>query len=81
MTDQLTSVPTLHIDVIAPTLPDLPSVEAPHWTQHRAREFPRRIGDPAPNLATLSQLRAGGRNALLSPRHRRRAKPAGCTTC
>lgn len=52
-----------------------------HWAQHTAHEFPRGSSDQGPNLATLDQLRSRGRNALLSPRHRRRAKPAGCTTC
>ncbi|MEO7236351.1 MAG: hypothetical protein ABIW80_13385 [Lapillicoccus sp.] len=49
-------------------------------TDHRTA-LPRRQAEQKPNLATLDQLRTHGRNALLSPRHRRRAKPAGCTTC
>ncbi|HEU5000986.1 MAG TPA: hypothetical protein VFT68_18765 [Lapillicoccus sp.] len=65
-------------DVPAPALAGLPKA---HWDQHTAQEFPHRVGDHGPNLATLDQLRANGRNALLSPRHRRRAKPAGCTSC
>jgi hypothetical protein len=50
-------------------------------TADRSTSFPRPLGDQKPNLATLDRLRTHGRNALLSPRHRRRAKPAGCTTC
>ncbi len=50
-------------------------------TDPRTTSFPHRVGTHAPNLATLDQLRTRGRNALLSPRHSRRAKPAGCTTC
>ena len=54
--------------------------EAPHWTQHAAREFPHRSGDHAPNLATLAQLRSGGRNPLLlSAKRRRQVAPKGCT--
>ena len=54
--------------------------EAPHWTQHAAREFPHRSGDHAPNLATLAQLRSGGRNPLLlSAKRRRQVPPKGCT--
>ncbi len=50
-------------------------------TTDRSTSFPRAQRDQEPNLATLDQLRTHGRNALLSPRHRRRAKPAGRTTC
>ncbi|MDQ6897710.1 MAG: hypothetical protein M3171_14105 [Actinomycetota bacterium] len=50
-------------------------------TDPRTTSFPRRQDEHQPNLATLDQLRTDGRNALLSPRHSRRAKPAGCTTC
>ncbi|MEP6649220.1 MAG: hypothetical protein ABJA74_04805 [Lapillicoccus sp.] len=50
------------------------------WTQHGPREFPHRIGDHAPNLATLAQLRSGGRNPLLlTGSRRRRAVAPGCT--
>ena len=56
------------------------TVESPHWAQHSAHEFPRRIGEHAPNLATLAQLRSGGRNPLLvSARRRRPVAPQGCT--
>ena len=65
-------------NLAAPALAGLPKA---HWDQHSAEEFPHRVGDHGPNLATLDRLRANGRNALLSPRHRRRAKPAGCTSC
>ena len=81
MTDQLTTWTLSSTDDLEFTRPELPTVESPHWSQHQARQFPRRAGDHAPNLATLDRLRANGRNALLSPRHRRRAKPAGCTSC
>jgi hypothetical protein len=81
MTDQLTTRTLSPIDDLELTVPELSKVEPPHWTQHQARQFPRRTGEHAPNLATLDQLRANGRNALLVPRHRRRAKPAGCTSC
>ncbi len=50
-------------------------------TDTRTTTFPRRVGTHTPNLATLDQLRSSGRNALLTPRHRRRAKPVGCMTC
>jgi hypothetical protein len=63
------------------TTPALASLPKAHWDQHTVEEFPHRVGDHGPNLATLDQLRARGRNALLSPRHRRRTKPAGCTSC
>ena len=43
-------------------------------------EFPHRTGDHAPNLATLAQLRSGGRNPLLlSVKRRRQVAPRGCT--
>jgi hypothetical protein len=55
-------------------------VDAPHWTQHPAHEFPHRTGEHAPNLATLAQLRSGGRNPLLlSAKRRRQVSPKGCT--
>jgi hypothetical protein len=62
----------------APFAPRL--VDAPHWTQHPAHEFPHRTGEHAPNLATLAQLRSGGRNPLLlSAKRRRQVSPKGCT--
>ncbi len=57
------------------------TTDVPADHPHLNPGFPHRQSEHAPNLATLDQLRASGRNALLSPRHRRRAKPAGCTTC
>jgi hypothetical protein len=55
-------------------------LDAPHWTQHPAHEFPHRTGEHAPNLATLAQLRSGGRNPLLlSAKRRRQVSPKGCT--
>jgi hypothetical protein len=69
---------TDHVNLTAAALATLPKA---HWDQHTAQDFPHRVGDHGPNLATLDQLRSGGRNALLSPRHRRRAKPSGCTSC
>jgi len=77
MTTQ-TAAHTHAVNLAAPALASLPKA---HADQHTAAEFPHRVGDHGPNLATLDQLRANGRNALLSPRHRRRAKPAGCTSC
>ena len=50
-------------------------------TDPHVTSLPQSDATTAPNLATLDQLRTRGRNALLSPRHSRRAKPAGCTTC
>jgi hypothetical protein len=46
--------------------------------------FPSRIGDHAPNLATLDELRSRGRNPLLTPVHRGRHRSTstaatGCT--
>ncbi len=86
MTDQLTTGSPAHTEAFEPALlavPTVPSVrpaEAPHWTQHSAHEFPHRNGDHAPNLATLAQLRSGGRNPLLlSAKRRRQVAPKGCT--
>ncbi len=92
MTDQLTTGASLHIELTELTeltqrfkpATDTPlaprPVEAPHWTQHPAREFPHRSGEHAPNLATLAQLRSGGRNPLLlSAKRRRPVSPKGCT--
>jgi hypothetical protein len=53
-----------------------------HHDQHRTTTFPSRIGDHAPNLATLDELRSRGRNPLLTPAIRgRRPRPVspGCT--
>jgi hypothetical protein len=86
MTDQLTTGTFTHTEAFEPATPAVPVVpslralEAPHWTQHSAREFPQRVGDHAPNLATLAQLRSGGRNPLLlSAKRRRQVAPKGCT--
>jgi hypothetical protein len=86
MTDQLTRETSTHTEAFepatpaVPVVPVLPPAEAPHWTQHPAHEFPRRTGDHAPNLATLAQLRSGGRNPLLlSAKRRRQVAPKGCT--
>jgi hypothetical protein len=90
MTDQLTTGTPLRTEtldafetfetVTAVAAPAPRPAEAPHWTQHGAREFPRRSGDHAPNLATLAQLRSGGRNPLLlSAKRRRQVAPKGCT--
>lgn len=73
-----TPAPAHAANLTAPALASLPKA---HRDQHTAEAFPHRVGDHGPNLATLDQLRARGRNALLSPQHRRRAKPAGCTSC
>ena len=90
MTDQMTrGIPT-HVEAFepatpavtpaVPVVPVLPPADAPHWTQHPAHEFPHRTGDHAPNLATLAQLRSGGRNPLLmSAKRRRQVAPKGCT--
>jgi hypothetical protein len=83
MTDQLTTwtpTRTETVEVAAPVVAPAPRPAEPHWTQHAAREFPHRDGDHAPNLATLAQLRSGGRNPLLlSAKRRRQAAPKGCT--
>jgi hypothetical protein len=84
MTDQLTTgtpVRSEALEAPAPAVaPATRPAEAPHWTQHAAREFPHRSGDHAPNLATLAQLRSGGRNPLLlSAKRRRQVAPKGCT--
>ena len=87
MTDQLTTGTPLRTETLetfetaTPVSPPAPRpAEAPHWTQHAAREFPHRSGDHAPNLATLAQLRSGGRNPLLlSAKRRRQVAPKGCT--
>ena len=86
MTDQLTTGaprPTELTERFEPgaraQLAPLP-MDAPHWTQHPAQEFPHRTGEHAPNLATLAQLRSGGRNPLLlSAKRRRQVSPKGCT--
>lgn len=82
MTDQLTPV-SLHTELVErmqPAMSAVRPVEAPHWTQHPAHEFPHSTGDHAPNLATLAQLRSGGRNPLLlSVKRRRQVSPKGCT--
>ena len=90
MTDQLTTGTPLRtetletsetFETVTPVSTPAPRpAEAPHWTQHAAREFPHRSGDHAPNLATLAQLRSGGRNPLLlSAKRRRQVAPKGCT--
>ena len=90
MTDQLTTGTPLRTETLdafetfetaTPVSPPAPRpAEAPHWTQHAAREFPHRSGDHAPHLATLAQLRSGGRNPLLlSAKRRRQVAPKGCT--
>ena len=90
MTDQLTTGTPLRTETLdafeafetaTPVSTPTPRpAEAPHWTQHAAREFPHRSGDHAPNLATLAQLRSGGRNPLLlSAKRRRQVAPKGCT--
>ena len=90
MTDQLTTGTPLRtetldafetFETVTPVAAPAPRpAEAPHWTQHAAREFPHRSGDHAPNLATLAQLRSGGRNPLLlSAKRRRQVAPKGCT--
>jgi hypothetical protein len=90
MTDQLTTGTPVRSEALealetfeAPSPAVAPATrpaEAPHWTQHAAREFPHRSGDHAPNLATLAQLRSGGRNPLLlSAKRRRQVAPKGCT--
>ena len=90
MTDQLTTGTPLRTETLdafetfetaTPVAAPTPRpAEAPHWTQHAAREFPHRSGDHAPNLATLAQLRSGGRNPLLlSAKRRRQVAPKGCT--
>jgi hypothetical protein len=86
LTDQLTSRTSTHTEAFEPATPATPVVpsvrpaEAPHWIEHSAHEFPHRVGDHAPNLATLAQLRAGGRNPLLlSGKRRRQVAPKGCT--
>ena len=89
MTDQLTTGTPLRTETLerssvrtaTPVSTPAPRpAEAPHWTQHAAREFPHRSGDHAPNLATLAQLRSGGRNPLLlSAKRRRQVAPKGCT--
>jgi hypothetical protein len=85
MTDQLTTRTPVRTEAlesfesVTPVVAPRPA-EAPHWTQHAAREFPHRSGDHAPNLATLAQLRSGGRNPLLlSSQRRRQVAPKGCT--
>lgn len=86
MTDQLTIGSPTHTEAFepaplaAPAVPSVRPAEGPHWTQHSAHEFPHRNGDHAPNLATLAQLRSGGRNPLLlSAKRRRQVAPKGCT--
>jgi hypothetical protein len=84
MTDQLTrEASTQAFEPAASAVPVIPvprPVDAPHRTQHPAHEFPHRTGDHAPNLATLAQLRSGGRNPLLlSAKRRRQVAPKGCT--
>jgi hypothetical protein len=86
MTDQLTTGTLRHSDFtelterFEPAAPVPRPVDAPHWTQHPAHEFPHRTGEHAPNLATLAQLRSGGRNPLLlSAKRRRQVSPKGCT--
>jgi hypothetical protein len=93
MTDQLTTGTPLRTETLdayetfetfetaTPVAAPAPRpAEVPHWTQHAAREFPHRSGDHAPNLATLAQLRSGGRNPLLlSAKRRRQVAPKGCT--
>jgi hypothetical protein len=90
MTDQLTTGTPVRtesleafetFETVTPVVAPAPRpAEAPHWTQHAAREFPHRSGDHAPNLATLAQLRSGGRNPLLlSAKRRRQVAPKGCT--
>ena len=79
-TETLETLETLETFVTPVVAPAPHPAEAPHWTQHAAREFPHRSGDHAPNLATLAQLRSGGRNPLLlSSQRRRRVAPKGCT--
>jgi len=78
MTDQLTTGTPLRTETLdafetfeTATRVSTPAprpAEAPHWTQHAAREFPHRSGDHAPNLATLAQLRSGGFTASWSMR-------------
>ncbi len=80
MTDQLTAGAAVHTELVERVVPAPRPVDAPHWAQHPAHEFPHRIGDHAPNLATLAQLRSGGRNPLLlSVKRRRQVSPKGCT--
>jgi hypothetical protein len=89
LTDQLTTRTPAYTEPFEPFAPFEPgtavapaqrTAEAPHWTQHPAHEFPHRTGDHAPNLATLAQLRSGGRNPLLlSVKRRRQVTPKGCT--
>ena len=86
MTDQLTRGTPAHTEAFepetaaVPVVPVLRPADAPHWTQHPAHEFPHRTGEHAPNLATLAQLRSGGRNPLLlSAKRRRQVAPKGCT--
>jgi len=92
MTDQLTTGTLRHtepteltelterFEPAAPASLSPRPVDAPHWTQHAAHEFPHRTGEHAPNLATLAQLRSGGRNPLLlSAKRRRQVSPKGCT--
>ena len=90
MTDQLTTGTPLRTETLDAyetfetatpvAAPAARPAEVPHWTQHAAREFPHRSGDHAPNLATLAQLRSGGRNPLLlSAKRRRQVAPKGCT--
>jgi hypothetical protein len=86
MTDQLTTGAPRPTELTERFVPGAPAplallpVDAPHWTQHPAQEFPHRTGEHAPNLATLAQLRSGGRNPLLlSAKRRRQVSPKGCT--
>jgi hypothetical protein len=90
MTDQLTTGTPVRtetfetfetLETVTPVAAPAPRpAEAPHWSEHSAREFPHRSGDHAPNLATLAQLRSGGRNPLLlSAKRRRQVAPKGCT--
>jgi len=89
MTDQLTTGAPRPTELSERFVPGAPAplaplallpVDAPHWTQHPAQEFPHRTGEHAPNLATLAQLRSGGRNPLLlSAKRRRQVSPKGCT--
>jgi hypothetical protein len=86
MTDQLTTGTPRSAELTQRFEPAGPAplaprpVDDPHWTQHPAQEFPHRTGEHAPNLATLTQLRSGGRNPLLlSAKRRRQVSPKGCT--
>lgn len=87
MTDQLATGTPVRTETLeafetfeSPVVTPAPRAAEPHWTQHAAREFPHRSGDHAPNLATLAQLRSGGRNPLLlSAKRRRQVAPKGCT--